>query len=170
MNDRLQQPSNALIMSMLLESRRALQYWSESGEIDPSRKVMFAAALSTYIHRVWTSKGYVLFHDPERDGDEARQFMAFIDTLPTPCLSAELISFDLSERSRKCSAWRAVLQISASREIKKMPPQNSRSGAPTNWLAIRPKFRFDSQILSLGPGQAGFRFALTMGFLRYGHL
>ena len=148
----------------------ALAPFMQSMDSDPSRKVVLAAALSTYMHRVWPSKGYVLFHDPESDGEEARQFMAFIDTLPPPCSNAELISFDLSERSTKRSAWRAVLQISASREIKKMPPPNSRSGAPKSWLAIRAEFRFDSQILSLGPGQAGFRFALTMGFLRYGHL
>jgi hypothetical protein len=142
----------------------------QSMDSDPSRKIVLAAALSTYMHRVWPSKGYVLFHDPESDGEEARQFMAFIDGMPIPCSNAELISFDLSERSRKRSAWRAVLQISASREIKKMTRKNSRSGAPKSWLAIRPEFRFDSQILSLGPGQAGFRFALTMGFLRYGHV
>lgn len=140
----------------------------QSMHSDPSRKFVLAAALSTYIHRVWASKGYVLFHDPGSDGEEARQFMAFIDTLPIPCCNAELISFDLSDRSRKRSAWRPVLQISAYREIKKMRPQNSCSEAPKNSLAIRPKFKFDSQILSLGSGQAGFRFALTMGFLRYG--
>jgi hypothetical protein len=137
---------------------------------DPSRKVGLTDALSIYMHRVWVSKGYVLFHDAVRDGDEARQFMAFIDALPIPSCNAELISFDPSERSRKRSAWRSVLQISASREIKSMRPQNSRSGASANWLAIRPNFKFDSQVLSMGPGQAGFRFALTMGFLQYGRL
>ena len=135
-----------------------------------SGKDVLAKALATYMHRVWPSKGYVLFRDPEADGEEARQFMAFIDALPLPCSNAELISFDFSERSRKRSAWRVVLQISASRKIKKIRPSNSRSGAPKSWLAIRPEFRFSGQVLSLGPGQAGFRFALTMGFLRYGHL
>jgi integrase len=153
--------------------RQVLAAWGpfmQTMYLDPSRKVALAVALSTYIHRVWASKGYVLFHDSGSDGEEARQFMAFIDTLPIPCCNAELISFDLSKRSRKRSAWRAALQISASRRITKMRPQNSRSEASKNWLAIRPKFKFDNQTLSLGPGQAGFRFALTMGFLRYGHL
>jgi hypothetical protein len=148
----------------------ALAPFMQSMHSDPSGKDVLVTALATYMHRVWPSKGYVLFHDPESDGDEARQFMAFIDTLPIPCSNAELISFDLSERSRKRSAWRVVLQISASRKIKKMRPPNGRSGAPKSWLAIRPEFRFDSQILSLGPGHVGFRFAFTMGFLRYGHL
>jgi len=148
----------------------ALAPFMQSMHSDPSGKDVLVTALETYIHRVWPSKGYVLFHDPESDGDEARQFMAFIDTLPIPCSNAELISFDLSKRSRKRSAWRVVLQISASRKIKKMRPPNGRSGAPKSWLAIRPEFRFDSQILSLGPGQVGFRFAFIMGFLRYGHL
>lgn len=147
-----------------------LASFMQSMQSDSSGKDVLAKALATYMHRVWPSKRYVLFRDPEANGEEARQFMAFIDALPLPCSNAELISFDFSERSRKRSAWRVVLQISASRKIKKIRPSNSRSGTPKSWLAIRPEFRFSGQVLSLGPGQAGFRFALTMGFLRYGHL
>jgi len=148
----------------------ALAPFMQSMHSDPAGKNVLATALATYIHRIWQSKGYVLFHDSESDGDEARRFLNFIKTLPLPCCGAELISFDLSERSKNRSAWRAVLQISAGQKINKMSPPNSDSKATKSWLVIRPEFRFNSEILSQGPGQAGFRFALTMGFLRYGKI
>jgi integrase len=138
--------------------------------VDASTRNLLEAGLGVYVHAVWLSKNFALFHHPDKDGIRARQFRDLLLALKLQLRHISFLRFKDQPKTGWSGRWREKLGRSKYVTFEICNPPNKDSDGCASWLAIQPRFCFEEDPLVLGPGLAGFRYLMTMGYIAFGTL
>jgi integrase len=135
-----------------------------------STRNLLEAGLSVYVHAVWSTKNFALFHDPDTDGPRARQFLDLLLALKLQLRHVSFLRFKHQPKMGWSGRWRESLGQSKYVTFEICNPPNKDSDGCASWLALQPRFCFEEDPLVLGPGLAGFRYLMTLGYIAFGAL
>ncbi len=135
---------------------------------DPARASLLRNALSAYVHAVWLTRDYALFHHPETDGPRARYLLDLLLALNLPLRDIGFLRFQPPSGDGWSRRWRQSLGLTAYVRFEIRKPPNPDAPSTASWLAIEPRFHFREAPSVKSPGLAGFRYLLILGYIAFG--
>ncbi len=135
---------------------------------DPERNDVLILGLDAYVHTVWLTKDYAVFHHPDSDGTAARSFLGLLQAMHLQLQSIRFVRFQPRSQEAWPHRWRQCLGQTKyiSFDIQSSP--NPGAKATASWLAIEPRFHFQANPKVNSPGLAGFRYLMVMGYIAFG--
>ena len=134
---------------------------------DPVRRVDLIEGLDAYVHAVWLTRDYAVFHHPDTDGPCAARFLRFLRALNLPLRDIRFLRFQPRSREDWSRQWRASLGLTKYATFEFCTPPNRDAAATASWLAIEPRFHFLQTSNVESPGLAGFRYLLVLGYIAF---
>lgn len=126
------------------------------------------SALYSYVHRVWRSRGLVVFHSPA-EANDVRAYVEFLTELGIARKDIRWFSFSKVKRSKYLAEWKRILGLNRHNRIERLRPPNSKADAAEAWLGIALCLNeYIEAKNSKSPGAFGFRFLMLMAFIVFG--
>ncbi len=126
------------------------------------------AGLRCFMSHVWETRPLVVFHDPDQEGDDAVNFVRFLEALAIDRKNIRWFSFISGQRSAYRKQWRTILGLNSHDHIKNLTAPNADSDAAEKWFGIRPSLEpWAGAAHSDNPGAYGFRFLMMTAYLRW---